>query len=82
MIDFFDLVCLCLSLLGVINMVMADETIPLKCNSIAGKPVNYNISVWLGSVISVGIIVVAAIVIVEIFMKNAFQIDKKSRAIG
>ena len=78
-IDFFDIVCLCLSLLGVINMVMADATIPLIRNSIAGNPVNYNISVSLGSVISVGIIVVAAIVIVEVFMKNAFQIGKKKK---
>ncbi|WP_124066363.1 hypothetical protein [Clostridium sp. E02] len=79
MIDFFDLVCLCLSLLGVINMVMAEETIPLIRNAIAGKQLNYNISVSLGSVISVDIIVVAAIAIVDIVMKNVFLIGKKKQ---
>lgn len=79
MIEIFDLVCWCLSLLGVINMVMADETISLIRNFIVGKPLNYNVSVSLGTVISSGIIVVAANVIVEIFMKNAFQIGKKKQ---
>lgn len=78
-IDFFDIVCWSLSILGAINIVIANETIALLHNLISGNPLNYQISVSIGSVVSVGMIVTAAIVIVEIFMKNAFQIGKKKK---
>jgi DNA-binding ferritin-like protein (Dps family) len=78
-IDFFDIVCWSLSILGAINIVMANETIALIHNLISGNPLNYYISVSIGSVISIGIIVAAASVMVEVFIKNAFQIGKKKR---
>ena len=78
-IDFFDIVCWSLSILGAIKIVLANETIALIHNLISGNPLSYQISVSIGSVISIGIIITAAIVIVEIFMKNAFQIGKKKR---
>ena len=78
-IDFFDIACWCLSILGAINIVLANETIALIHNLFSGNPLSYDISVSIGSVISVGIVVAAAIVIVEIIVKNAFQIGKKKR---
>lgn len=75
-IDFFDIVCWSLSILGTINIVMANETIALIHNLISGNPLDYHISVSFGSIISIGIIVAAAIFIVESVMKNPFQIGK------
>jgi len=78
-IDIFDTVCWSLSIIGAIKIVMANETIALIHDFISGNPRNYQISVSIGSVISIGIIVAAAIFIVEIFMKHAFQIGKKKK---
>ncbi|MDW2797666.1 hypothetical protein RZO55_08780 [Clostridium boliviensis] len=78
-IDFLDIVCWSLSILGAINIVIANETISMIHNLISGNPLNYHISVSIGSAISIGIIVVEAIVIVEVYMKNAFQIGKKKK---
>jgi len=78
-INFFDIVCWSLSILGAINIVISDETIAMIHNLFSGNQLNYQISVSIGSVISFGIIIAAAIVIVEIIMKNAFQIGKKKK---
>ena len=78
-IDFFDIACWCLSILGAINIVISDETIAMIHNLFSGNQLNYQISVSIGSVISFGIIIAAAIFIVEIIVKNAFQIGKKKR---
>ncbi len=77
--DFFDIVCGSLSILGVIYIIMADETVSLIRNFMTGKPLNYNISVSIGSAISISVIIVAAIVIIEVIMKNSFQLGKKKR---
>ena len=78
-IDFFDTLCWGLSILGFINIVISNETIPLIRNAVTGKPLDFSIS--LGSLIVIGIILTAAFVIVEVITKKSFQIgkDKKGR---
>ncbi|WP_333887507.1 hypothetical protein [Clostridium sp.] len=78
-IDFFDIICWCLSLLGVINIVFSNETIALIFNLVTRKPLSFYISFSLGSVICTGIIIATAFVIVEVIMKNSFQIGKAKK---
>ena len=65
-IDFFDTLCWGLSILGFINIVISNETIPLIRNAVTGKPLDFSISISLGSLIVIGIILTAAFVIVEV----------------
>ena len=76
-VDFFEIVCGSLSVLGIINIVIADGTIALIRNFLAQKPLNFYISVSLGSVILAGVVIIAAYFIVTVIMKNSFQIGKK-----
>ncbi|MPM16609.1 hypothetical protein SDC9_62990 [bioreactor metagenome] len=75
-IDSFDIVCWCLSILGLINIVLSSETILLVRNAITGKPLDFSISISLGSVISIGIIIPAAFMITSSILKNSFQIKQ------
>jgi len=77
MLEFLDIICWCLSILGVITIVFTDETFALFRNLATGKPLNFEISVTLGSVLSTGIIIAAAYIIVEFLLKNSFKIGKK-----
>ncbi|MEA4966364.1 MAG: hypothetical protein VB055_11155 [Oscillospiraceae bacterium] len=81
-LGFLDIVCWCLSILGVINIVFAEETISLIRNLITGKPLRFLISVSLGGVVSAGIILVASIVIVTVIMKKSFQIGKRKHRLN
>ena len=78
-IDFFDTVCGCLSILGLINIIMSSDTIHLIRNALIGKPLNFLISVSLGSVISAGIILPAAFVITTAILKNSFETKQVTR---
>lgn len=75
-IDFFDTVCWCLSILGLINIVMSSDTIFLIRNAVTGKPLDFSMAVSLGSVISIGIIISAAFIITSAILKNSFQISE------
>lgn len=74
--NFFDTLCWCLSILGLINIVISNETIMLIRNAVTGKPLDFSISISLGSLIVIGIILAAAFVIVEVITKKSFQIGK------
>ena len=76
-VDFFDIICWCLSILGAIVIIIADETIALIRNIATGKPLDFQISISVGSVISVGLIIVAAFFIVNVILKNSFKVGKK-----
>jgi hypothetical protein len=78
-VDFFDMICLSLSILGAIYIVFADETIALIRNAFIRNPLNFSISVSLGKVIFVGIIIIVAFVMVEGIMKKSFQVGKKEK---
>ena len=72
-IDFFDTVCWCLSILGLINIVISSD------NAVTGNPMDFSISISVGSVISIGIIIAAASVIVIMITKNAFHVGKTKK---
>lgn len=74
-IDFFDTVCWCLSILGMINIVISNETILLFYHIITGKPHDFLISISLGNVISIGIIIILAFTITTMILKHSFQIE-------
>lgn len=78
-IVFFDTLCWCLSILGLINIVISNETITLIRNAVTGKPLDFSISISLGSLIATGVILTAAFAIVEIIVKKSFQIGKDKR---
>jgi len=76
---FFDIFCWCLSILSAINIVIANETINLIRNSLTGQPLNFQIAISVGSVISALLILVIAVLVVEVILKNAFSIGKKEK---
>lgn len=80
--DFFDIVCYCLSILGGIAIITAKETIAFIAALLTGNPLNFNISVSTGAVISMVAILAVSVFIVEAIMKNSFQITKiKNRGV-
>ena len=76
-LEFFDIICWCLSILGAINIIIADETIALVCDLATGRPLNFEISISVGSMISLGLTIVSAFIIVEVILKNPFKAGKK-----
>jgi len=80
-IDFLDIACWSLSILGAINIVISNETITLIHDlifgSFFGNPLNCSISVSIGGVVSIGIVITAAIIIVNVITRRAFQIGKQ-----
>lgn len=78
-IDFFDIICLCMSILGAIDIIIADETIALLRDLAAGRPLSFDISVSVGSAIAAGIVIAAAFIIVKVITKNSFKIGKKQK---
>lgn len=72
-IEFFDIICLGLSILVTINIVTANETITLIRNLIKGNLLNYNISFSMGSIISNVIIIIISVAIFEYITKKSFQ---------
>ncbi len=80
LLEFLDIVCYVLSFLGAINIIVSAETIVIIRNFIIGKPLNFNISFSLGSIISSCIVIVAVFIIVKVIIKNAFKIGKNKNA--
>ncbi len=78
-IDFFDTVCWCLSILGVINIIFSNETIPLFSHIITGKPHDFLISISLGSVILIGVIIILAFTITTLILKHSFQTETATK---
>lgn len=76
-LEFLNILCWCLSLLGAINILLTQETISLIRNLATGKPLNFESSFTAGSIISIILIIAASIIIVNGFMKNSFTIGKK-----
>jgi DNA-binding ferritin-like protein (Dps family) len=79
--DFLDIFCWCLSILLTINIVMARETITLIQDLATGRPLNFNISFTVGGIISIGVILVAAIIIVKVIIKNSFKVEKGKQGV-
>lgn len=73
MIDTLDMSCWGLSILLVINIVMSEDTIAMVKALVKNTTVNWNISVSVGSMVSILFIIVLANVIVNQITKNAFS---------
>lgn len=73
-IEFFDAVSLGLSFFCLVNIIMSDEIIVLIHNLIVGEPLNFEIAVTDGLIVSLLIIFVAAFSIVNLIMKKSFEI--------
>lgn len=80
-LEFVDIICLCMSILLVINIAISSGTIKLIKSIITGGPLNFEISISAGNFISWAIIIVVAFVIVGSIMKNSFQISNKPSSI-
>ncbi|MDD3409068.1 MAG: hypothetical protein PHX85_05500 [Methanobacteriaceae archaeon] len=74
-------VFLCTSVLGIINIITSRDTIFLIRNMITGEPLNFQISVSIGSVITYGMIIAAAFIIVHVICKTSFKHAKKENKI-
>ncbi len=73
MVDFFIFFCWVLSILGSITVITANETFALIYNFFTGNALQFHISVSIGTAISMGMILIASVIIVEIIAKNSFQ---------
>lgn len=77
--EFFDIIFYSLSILSVINIIMADETIALIYNFATGKVLSYMISISVGNIVSAILIIIMAMMTVRVITKNSFQIGKKEK---
>lgn len=73
-----DIVCWAMSVLTLINIIIANETIELIRNLVTGGLLNYNISISQGCVVSSVIIISASSIIVNYIMKNSFEFISES----
>lgn len=71
--EFFDIICWCLSILGTINIIFADETFTLIRSLATGKAPNFEISISVGSIISAAIIIATAFIIVKVILTDPFK---------
>ena len=76
-LEFLDILLLCTSLLGTIYIIFSKDTIFLIRNAVSGEPLNFRISVSVGSLIACCIIIAAAIIIVHAVCKTSFKPEKK-----
>lgn len=74
-----DTIFLCTSILGAINIITSRDTIFLIRNIITGEPLNFQIAVSIGSLISYGIIIAASFCIVHLICKTSFKRVKKKK---
>lgn len=74
-------VFLCTSILGIINIITSKDTIFLIRNIITGEPLNFQIAVSIGSLITYGMIIVAAFMIVRVICKTSFKHAKKENKV-
>lgn len=70
---YVDVICWCLSILLAINIIISNETIAIIENIVMKKPVNFNITFSVGTIISIIFIIVIANVIVELVTKKVFD---------
>lgn len=71
-VDVLDIICCCVSILLVINIVFSSDTILIIQNLINRKPVDFNISFSFGNAASIVVIIAIACITVNVIMKNAF----------
>ena len=72
-IDRFDIFFSCIPILGTINIVFSANFYKIIESIISKQPVNYNIGVSAGMIVSIFVIMIAAIFIVDRITKNALK---------
>lgn len=77
-IDRLDIVFSCVPILGIINIVFSNDFRKMIENIFSKQPVNYNIGVSLGMIVSTFIIMMAAVFIVDSITKNALKKESAS----
>lgn len=77
--DALDIICWCLSILFAINIIISKDTLAIMKAFVKNTTVKWNISVSIGSTVSIVLIIVAANVIVNQIMKNAFSKEIKHK---
>lgn len=80
-LNFLDTVFLCAFILGIIHIITSRDTILFIRNLITGEPLNFQISVSIGSVIAYALIVAAAFIIVQVICKTSFKQEKKENKV-
>lgn len=81
MLGFFSTIFLSMSILGLINIITSKDTILLIRNFIKGEPSSLQIAFSIGSLITYGMIIAAAFIIVHIICKKSFQQEKKQNTV-
>ncbi|CAB1253019.1 conserved membrane protein of unknown function [Ruminococcaceae bacterium BL-6] len=76
-LDFIDTLLLCTSILGAIGIVFSKETIEFIRNAVTGQPLNFRISISIGSLLIYFIILTASFLIVRFICKNSFRKEKE-----
>ncbi|MBS5111583.1 MAG: hypothetical protein KHZ15_02720 [Coprobacillus cateniformis] len=77
-IDRLDIFCSCMPILGTISIVFSSDFREMINNMISNQPINYNIGVSVGMIISICVIMIAAIFIVDRITKNALKKESDS----
>lgn len=77
-IDQLDIFCSCMAILGTISIAFSSDFREMIDNIISKQPVNYNIGVSVGMIISICVIMIAAIFIVDRISKNALKKESVS----
>lgn len=77
-----DIFCSCMAILGTINILFSKDLYRVVEEFLSKQPVNYNIGVSAGMIISTFIIIVAAVFIVHIISKNSLKRSNDSKKIN
>lgn len=80
-LDYIDTILLSTSILGALNIIISKETIDLFRNIFTRQPLNFSISITIGSLLSYLIILVSAFLIVQFICKNSFKPPLQSKAL-
>lgn len=75
-IESFDIICWCLSILITIKIVLSEETATLLYNIVTRKPLYFNISFSVSNILSMGVILIVSVIIVKAITKNSFEVEK------
>ena len=76
-LSFLDTILLCTCILGVITLVASKETFDIVRNMITDQPLNFEISISIGSLLAYVIILAAAFLIVHIIGRTSLRTEKK-----
>lgn len=73
LIDIFDIFCMSMSILGLINIVFSKDLYRIVNELVSNQQVNYKISISAGMVVFTAIAILAAFLIVNNICKNALD---------